>query len=124
MREGGEDQLRVREISLLGRGEGDGAAEWERERFALLGVGRGEGEVERGMRGDECAELAAGVPRGPEDPDWNFMHTLNIFMPFGWVNSGFGVCRVGCAVSRVRPVPCSVCPAPVVDSRERTWRVV
>ena len=90
MREGGEDQLGVSELRRLGGLEGDAAAERQRERFALLGVRGREGEVEMRMRGDEGAELAPGVPRGPEDPDWNFMHLLIIFMLHWVVKSEFG----------------------------------
>ena len=90
MREGGEDQLRVGERRRIGGLEGDAPAERQCERFALLGVRGRKGEVEVWMRGDEGAELAPGVPRGPEDPDWKFMHDLIIFMLCGVVKSGHG----------------------------------
>ena len=74
-----EGEIDVAEWGVLGRDEGDVAAGNAYGRTAL-GVRRGEGERQVRVPQDECAELATSVAAGPEDADWNIIHTECIIM--------------------------------------------
>src|SRR4051812_47620318 len=73
MREGGEDDLGSAQRSVFRCHVGHLGRPDARSLATLL-VGRRERELERGMAGDEPAQLPARIPAGTQDAYRNFMH--------------------------------------------------
>ena len=69
-----EHEVDVAQWRILGRDKRDVAARDAYGRATLV-VRRGEGEGQARVPEDECAELATSVAAGPEDADWNIIHT-------------------------------------------------